>query len=252
MENESDGNLVHLPPELLLLVFSNIPARHLMNNTSPEQIRLSTSELSSNDFDAARTYVEIEEERNRWKAWRKQENFSLTIDSRRIGDSCGHIATVDALRIFKSSNGQRFCLSGGRDRSIKLWDLNKIQENENKLSWVSVDKQGAHGGWIWCIDRPSQTEDQFLSCAWDCTIKLWKLTSSDITELGSSKVGSAATSIISSRDGLAMCSTFLRKVCLIDIKNGLDVVASYSHHAGPVFSLARKVCHGCTFTWYLY
>lgn len=50
-----------------------------------------------------------------------------------------HGATVDALIIHETKNGARIGLSGARDRSIVLWDLKNVVENESDNStWSKV------------------------------------------------------------------------------------------------------------------
>lgn len=103
----------------------------------PYNIRLSEAEMRADDFDAARSFVVVEEETQRWSKWvaskkwaQKTYTFTLVNISRTFVSltANGHIATVDALRLFahRASNS-RFCLSGGRDRAIKLWNISDLQ-----------------------------------------------------------------------------------------------------------------------------
>lgn len=212
-------------------------------------IRLSECEMNEAEFSAARSFVAIEEESIRWGRW--MSNKSVT--------AVGHIATVDALRIFAHhGSGSRFCLSGGRDRAIKLWNLSELQTNTLSPQRVSVDDdglinhappattkpcfdlQGAHEGWIWCIDQSARKPDEFLSCSWDCTVKLWQITPTHVAAIESTKLGSAGMCLGNSPSGLAACSTFGKKVFIIDTKNGLAPVLNYAHHKGAVLTLAMQ------------
>ncbi|EPB70349.1 WD domain, G-beta repeat protein, partial [Ancylostoma ceylanicum] len=143
----------------------------------PQNIRLSEAEMKAEHFDAARSFIAVEEETQRWSKWVACKNITAS----------GHIATVDALRLFahRPSNG-RFCLSGGRDRAIKLWSL------------------------------------------------------SDLQPLESTKLGSAGMCLGNTPNGLAACSTFGKKVFVIDTRNGLAPVLNYAHHKGAVLTLAMK------------
>lgn len=39
--------------------------------------------------------------------------------------ACEHYAGIDAIKIHRTSNGQRYCFSGARDRSIMLWNFDE-------------------------------------------------------------------------------------------------------------------------------
>ncbi|KAK5985042.1 hypothetical protein GCK32_008476 [Trichostrongylus colubriformis] len=202
---------------------------------SSYQIRLSDCETREEDFDAARSCVAIEEEVLRWGRWSPSRNYSFT--------ATGHIATVDALRLFPHrSSGNRFCLSGGRDRAIKLWNISELEGSHQTTSAIKpcFDLQNAHEGWIWCLDQSASKLDEFLSCSWDCTVKLWQITPTHITLTESTKLGSAGMCLGNSPNGLAACSTFGKKVFIIDTKNGLAPVLNYAHHKGAVLTLAMQ------------
>ncbi|VDN28453.1 unnamed protein product [Cylicostephanus goldi] len=280
-DEDEDGMLLRLPNELLLLIFTHVRGRHLVNNVRlvckkfrrlldnqqwwlsrihrmPQNIRLSESHMKADDFNAAQSFVAIEEETCRWTRWMPGRNLIAsghiaTVDALRlfahrasssrfclsggrdraiklwnIGDlqiyiyrlrssliASGHIATVDALRLFAHrASSSRFCLSGGRDRAIKLWNIGDLQESQisSEATKPSADIQNAHEGWIWCLDQSARSPDQFLSCSWDCTVKLWQITPASVEPLVSTKLGSAGMCLSNSADGLAACSTFGKKV----------------------------------------
>ncbi|VDO29834.1 unnamed protein product [Haemonchus placei] len=227
VKDDEQGMLLQLPSELLLLIFGYVRGRHLVRHVrlvcrkfhclltnqqwwltriyklSSHQIRLSDCETKGEGFDAARSFVAVEEEVLRWGRWSPNRNFTAT----------GHIATVDALRLFPHrSSGNRFCLSGGRDRAIKLWNISDLEESHQTAeSKPCFDLQNAHEGWIWCLDQSASKPDEFLSCSWDCTVKLWQITPTHIS------------------------------VFIIDTKNGLAPVLNYAHHKGAVLTLAMQV-----------
>ncbi|KAJ1349236.1 hypothetical protein KIN20_004710 [Parelaphostrongylus tenuis] len=255
--------LMWLPSELLLLIFSHIRGRHLVRNVrlvckkfhsllanqqwwlgrihkTPQQIRLLECEMRAEHFDAARSFVMIEEELHRWKGWIPNNNLVVS----------GHIATVDAIRLFSHGDqANMFCLSGGRDRAIKLWNINDLQNSHQNSTPMKacVDLQNAHEGWIWCLDQSTCSPDQFLSCSWDCTVKLWRITPSEIISIESTKLGSAGMCLSNSQNGLAACSTFGKKVFVMDTRNTLSPVLNYVHHKGAVLTLAMQdnVVYSC-------
>ncbi|XGW10708.1 hypothetical protein V3C99_012316 [Haemonchus contortus] len=256
VKDDEQGMLLQLPSELLLLIFGYVRGRHLVRHVrlvcrkfhclltnqqwwltriyklSSHQIRLSDCETKGEGFDAARSFVAVEEEVLRWGRWSPNRNFTAT----------GHIATVDALRLFPHrSSGNRFCLSGGRDRAIKLWNISDLEESHQTAeSKPCFDLQNAHEGWIWCLDQSASKPDEFLSCSWDCTVKLWQITPTHISPIECTKLGSAGMCLGNSPNGLAACSTFGKKVFIIDTKNGLAPVLNYAHHKGAVLTLAMQ------------
>ncbi|KHJ87433.1 F-box domain protein [Oesophagostomum dentatum] len=265
-----NGMLVRLPNELLLLIFTHVRGRHLVKNVRlvcrkfhslldnpqwwlsrihkmPQGIRLSESHMNTEDFDAARSFIAIEEETQRWSKWAVSKNVIAT----------GHIATVDALRLFAHrASANRFCLSGGRDRAIKLWDIKDLQDCQSTSTATKpcVDIQNAHEGWIWCLDQSTIAPEQFLSCSWDCTVKLWQVTPTSVEPLESTKLGSAGMCLSNSPSGLAACSTFGKKVFVVDTRNGLAPVLNYAHHKGAVLTLVMRVrkMSACSGNAYLY
>ncbi|KJH47661.1 WD domain, G-beta repeat protein [Dictyocaulus viviparus] len=104
------------------------------------------------------------------------------------------------------------CLSGGRDRAIKLWNIDDLQRCSDSSPSIRpcADVQNAHEGWIWCLDQSVASPDHFLSCSWDCTVKLWQLTPNEIV------------------------------VFIMDTKNSLCPVLSYVHHKGAVLTVAMQ------------
>ncbi|VDM59700.1 unnamed protein product [Angiostrongylus costaricensis] len=216
----NEGMLMWLPSELLLLIFSHIRGRHLVYN-----VRLVCKKFHSllanqhwwlSRIQVSFLYVSARFQLHRWKSW-YQLCFSLIVS--------GHIATVDAIRLF--SHGCRpnmFCLSGGRDRAIKLWNIGDLQP----VLICKTPTRSNHWllqGWIWCLDQSTCSPDHFLSCSWDCTVKMWQITPSEAIE--SAKLGSACMCLSSTQNGLAACSTFAKKVFVMDTRNSLSPVLNY-------------------------
>lgn len=77
--------------------------------------------------------------------------------------------------MFFFQNGS-VCVSGGRDRSIVVWDLSELvrgtgAESPDYKPPYTV-KDGAHLGWIWDF---ASIEDRLYSCSWDTYITRWSL-----------------------------------------------------------------------------
>jgi WD40 repeat protein len=63
----------------------------------------------------------------------------------RYRSSQAHGATVDALKVHETKNGARFAVSGSRDRSIILWDIKKVADNDAEISTWHKKVPMAHG-----------------------------------------------------------------------------------------------------------
>ena len=98
-----------------------------------------------------------------------------------------HGATVDALKVHETRNGARFAVTGARDRSIVLWDIKNVVQNEqDNHTWGTV-VPNAHNvcillylliaclqGWVWtvCVGDDDKT---VYSCGFDSKLKQWEI-----------------------------------------------------------------------------
>lgn len=70
----------------------------------------------------------------------------------------------------------RQILSGGRDRSIKLWNI--LGQCKNTLSG-----QNGHSDWVSCVRfSPIAENNTFVSSGWDRVVKVWNLTDCTLTK----------------------------------------------------------------------
>jgi WD40 repeat protein len=107
----------------------------------------------------------FEHEEQRW-----QKNQSLL----RYRSAQVHGATVDALKVHETRNGSRFAISGARDRSIILWDIKNVVNNESdKSKWHKV-VPAAHTGWVWTVCVGNDDKSVF-SCGFDSMLKQWEI-----------------------------------------------------------------------------
>ncbi|CAD6195241.1 unnamed protein product [Caenorhabditis auriculariae] len=253
-------NIFSLPPELLQSIFLQIPARELVQSvsltcrafadilrdnkywitrirSSGDRVVLASSEIEEEGFCPSWIYDRIAAEKKRWKCWFTQKRYVAN----------GHVSTVDGLKLFQAPSGKSFCISGSRDRSIRVWDIENVMREEDSETnrWSTINKENAHSGWIWNIAMcPSTDEDSsstsFLSCSWDSLIKKWSITESSITEVSATNVGSAAQCVVPTSPWEAVGSSFARRVVLLDTRVPDHVVGEHQLHRGPVFGLQTK------------
>ncbi|VDK46926.1 unnamed protein product [Anisakis simplex] len=238
------GKLNELPNELLLEVFEYISCKDLLLN-----VRLVCSKFASiiyasklwnlklkrlnislprcqtveENFDVARCCSAIENERNRWADDRLGKYVSIT----------GHDATVDAIRFVNTSAHRRLCITGARDRSLILWDVDKIAMGDDSENWNIGMITGAH-----------QPNSPYLySCSADRTVvcadkRMWK----SVHDLQLS----AYAQSISYCDGQLLCGTTDGNLILID-PNDLTIlskmeVANISHIHQVKLNKGSQMC----------
>ncbi|CAJ0948794.1 unnamed protein product, partial [Mesorhabditis belari] len=254
--SQFETNLVDLPRELLMKIFETLPPKHvykmsrvcrLLNRLIKDDswwmnqiqralngVRLPIAETKDEEFTPFTTRDAIYFEERRWAAI-AQETKSIT------EGSCSHYATIDAVKLFKSSNGARFCITGARDRSLKIFNLDAIKNSPvNKDTWVNKEKEGAHEGWIWSVDLVNE-QNELLSAGWDSTVCLWDIDQRPFHCI-SRKIDAengAVTGILAD-EKVAICSRFHSTITIHDINNNLESVGKVRAHQGAITSIAQK------------
>ncbi|CAI4232748.1 unnamed protein product [Auanema sp. JU1783] len=188
-------------------------------------IKLFPISTTAPGFSYARTFSLLKSEERRWGYWDIKERKSIQ----------GHTGTVDSVKMFLNDS-KPYCLSGSRDGSIRLWDLELVKQNTDPKVCSRADLRGAHSGWIWSIDTQKQS-NQFLTGSWDDYIKLWNIGESEIEELASARGNGAVTSVAYTGETHCAASTYTRKTIILDVKNSLNVVGEYCFHTGPIFAM---------------
>ena len=73
------------------------------------------------------------------------------------------------------------CISGGRDRSLVLWQIPGIDEDTDGPINRHI-YNNAHNGWIWDL---TAIDDTVYSCSWDSTVKAWQACDTGLQHLTS-------------------------------------------------------------------
>lgn len=71
----------------------------------------------------------------------------------------------------------KFLISGGRDRTLRCWELGE----GSILSLQHEMHEMSHAGWIWGLT--SVDDKTFYSCSWDRTVKLWHIDHLQLVEV---------------------------------------------------------------------
>ncbi|CAA88747.1 F-box/WD repeat-containing protein mec-15 [Caenorhabditis elegans] len=251
MTNAQPTELISLPSELLCHLFTYLPQRQLITeiplvcrrfNTilnddkfwsrrirTEQKVRLPDCELKHPEYEPKKSFYAMHRQRDRWRAWETQTVITAP----------GHSATVDSVMLFENNNKQ-FCLSGSRDRTIRLWSIENARNGEDteQNPWTVAKDDTAHSGWIWNMAQES-TSTNFYTTSWDSTVKSWHITDNGaLQNLNSVNVGSAAQCIsCSGNENEVVCTTFAKRVAVIDSRT-FQVVADHKLHKRAVIALA--------------
>uniref|UniRef100_A0A0N5ASG1 F-box domain-containing protein n=1 Tax=Syphacia muris TaxID=451379 RepID=A0A0N5ASG1_9BILA len=238
--------LNELPREIIIMILNYIPSEELWQNIR-KTCRLFHDLLLHSYFWFNRTQclgfeprlcgigddslhiirccIDLEKQRKLWTKERLGQYLS----------ALGHTATVDALQFFSSSDGSRFCVSGSRDRSLVLWDIENMVVNE-KVVWKVATYDLAHQGWIWSVSVSDS--EIFCSCGWDRCVKRWQIAKGSMEVTNSTVCSGTVLRVLCDKDTV-FYSTFDRKVGLMDARLGLNIVAEAKFHKDSVLDLAH-------------
>ncbi|GMS84206.1 hypothetical protein PENTCL1PPCAC_6381 [Pristionchus entomophagus] len=191
-------SLDDLPPELLQSIFGHLPAHFCLSTVSrvctlfyrlihddnwwngrKKAVNLVVNEREEEreEFSLQRVICRAEREEPRWRRLSEQKMYSLS----------GHYGAINSCKLYAESSGEMRCISAGRDRTIRLWDLDRVVTDahttnekegvESTLASLEVMNRGekkemlhsvdlAHSGWIWVVTRPNSSNVTYSS-GWD-------------------------------------------------------------------------------------
>ncbi|XP_048589379.1 F-box/WD repeat-containing protein 9 isoform X2 [Nematostella vectensis] len=142
-----------------------------------------------------------------------------------------HFAPVDAVLIMA---GGRLCVSGSRDRSIGIWDLTKLTEEEPQKAFKqSLD---GHKGWVWSLACDPMGESRLCSGSWDNSVKVWDLRGS-IVEMTSIREHRAAVLCMEWKQDVLVTGCYDKHVRMFDLRDSNRVIAKLKYHSRPVLCL---------------
>ncbi|XP_046851957.1 F-box/WD repeat-containing protein 9-like [Xenia sp. Carnegie-2017] len=178
-------NLTDLPPELLLSIFYFLRTRivltkvacvcklfyHLVSTEAIWKIRFTKSWPTR-----IKTHNDFRHISPRWKelCYKNEEFDEFWVHEKKILSMTSVIQSypIDSLLLMNSG---RLLISGSRDRSICITNLENMKkyENEFDLSKAPCSYINEHMGWIWRLVHDPINPERFCSGAWDGYIKLW-------------------------------------------------------------------------------
>lgn len=191
---KTTATIVSLPVEIITLIFDWIPADTVWNSCRfvnrffygisstddywkgrlmrrRHRVNYPLATLRSRGFNWAVASHYIESSHS---LWRNGSAYTTVTN--------GHFASVDAIHLLRGSNQSRYFVSGGRDRTINLWNL-------DALAAPFIQKLQAHKGWIWSIASNLNDPGCFYSAGWDCYVNQWALNNCNIETTSTWKLG---------------------------------------------------------------
>uniref|UniRef100_A0A0M3HPH8 F-box domain-containing protein n=2 Tax=Ascaris TaxID=6251 RepID=A0A0M3HPH8_ASCLU len=243
------AHFTDLPTEMIVHIFEHIPSRDLWRSVRPVcrlfaciigdskmwhlkirnfDVTLPTCQTEEENFHWAHCCSELERERNRWANGSLKRRVSVT----------GHLATVDAIRLMETPAHRKVCITGSRDRSLVVWDVNKIAKRVDLESWKLQDVPEAHQGWIWSVCKSGA--DDFYSCGWDRFVKQWRISNTGVEPVCSAELTAAVLCVVSD-ESMVISSSFDHKICAMDARYRLQKMIELEFHDSAVFDLAQEV-----------
>lgn len=176
---KTEASLETLPTEILCKIFSLLDAQfiaevvsklctrfaHMLGDDSFWQAKLAATWPKpypvpvAEDFDWKEACIERERQFNQWTNW-EDEMRSVHIRE-------AHIGTIHSVLLM---NGGSTCVTGSRDRSLKIWSFGDQDEPAAAGDHLLHSVDDAHGGWIWTLHNMGNT---LISSSLDFTLKLW-------------------------------------------------------------------------------
>ena len=244
----ADSNLADLPPEILIHICHFLDAAFVRTVLSRVNRRLAQLvcdpiiwklRISARwpsryppvtpdepPWDWARACASREKFSNNWI---KHETLKEKVKVR------GHYSSVDTVLLLEHG----LLVSGSRDRSLALWNVNQMEEDSGMKGGLIQKWADVHKGWVWSLSHDAGYSKTVISCGWDNTAHLWKLTNTEmILENSVNCTTALLCSDIHSESGTVVVGTFDKKVKMFDMRSAKPTVMAVKHHKMPVLAVA--------------
>lgn len=239
-----------IPPELFLHICSFLSAKFVINVLSEvcQQFkdiidsdttwRMRISERwpkrypivpPKGDFDWKEACIAREEHFRLW------QNSGEKMKMYHVPDS--HYGSVHVILIVEDGH---LCASGARDRTIKVWNLDHLNQMETGSSTtynecVIATNDSAHNGWVWSMAYDPDRQHLY-SGSFDENIKMWNIDSLR-TETSTCNLSSPVLCLAFS-DNTLVSGSYNREVNVLDPRAALRPLFKHTHHKKPVLCVA--------------
>ncbi|KAG8187509.1 hypothetical protein JTE90_022902 [Oedothorax gibbosus] len=180
------------------------------------------------DLDWKEACIEREEHYELWK--NSGENMKMY----HLKDS--HIGSVNVVYLVE--NGE-LCASGGRDGTLKLWDIEILKEqpdSQNYRSCLLNTNTAAHANaWLWAITY-DKDHTMMYSGGFDCKIKSWDLNHPNLP-FRQFCLSSPVLCLAFANNSFA-CGCYGRSISLFDARATDRPVSQHILHKKPVICVA--------------
>lgn len=241
-------SLAGLPPELILVIFSYLDARfalsvltgvcklfhHLLSPESSWKTRFGKrwpQRDKREDYDYVTSWKRICVQHEDMDAFWQDPVASL--DFYELKDQ--HFATVDTVHVMR---GGELCISGSRDRSVGVWNLNALSVPDEAGYGKKSFKQAldGHKGWVWCLSSDPTGAPRVCSGSWDSKIKLWDLQGRNV-EMTTISTHKAAVLCMSWEQEMLISGSYDKSISLWDLRAG-NIINRLKNHSRPVLCLS--------------
>lgn len=248
MADEEDlAHLIKMPPEILLEIFRFLDfctifskviftCKYFYKVLSSDDIwktlfamkwveddLINDLNYITNRKDVCLCYEDID------KYWKSRKKNKIKLLHCKMGS---HFAPVDDVHIMPDG---RFCITGSRDRSVILWDLQHFLSDEWCGEMPKSEIIQCHEGWVWSVGSSDQKPSVIVTSSWDQTIKEWDM-ESNLEMIGNHHYHPAAILDLHCHDNVYTTACYDRIVRTYDPRSE-DVVFQSKHHKKAVLCI---------------
>jgi F-box/WD-40 domain protein 9 len=148
-----------------------------------------------------------------------------------------HHVCVDCVCLL-TGRGKHLCLSGGRDRAVVLWDLDKLCQKENTRGnyQALIESRYVHKGWVWCFASHWPEMSDVCSGGWDghvttCDVEQGLEIKSHI------KIGAAVLSLARPEPEVLIAGAYDKHIRHYDLRAPSSPISSVKSHQKAVLCL---------------
>ena len=147
--------------------------------------------------------------------------------------SSNHYGDVHCVKIL-SNPAKQIALSGSRDKTICVYDLDSVDSQEKCIINTNTD----HNGWIWTLDQEDGHSSKIASGSWDSYIHFYDIGRGGLEKLSDLSVHSAVLCTRYEKNCL-IYGTYSKVVAGHDTRSK-NLIFKLKNHTKPVLSVAAS------------